>query len=70
MKYRCYYNETLYIESNEGIPVPVVGAKVVIPEAMFETEIQAEIYCENHYGMQQVGDEWIENEMRYEEVEA
>ena len=70
MKYQCYYNETLYVESNEGMPVPVVGAKVIVEDAVFDTETEAEQYCEAHFGVQQIGNEFIENDMRYEEVEA
>ena len=69
MRYQCYYNETIFIESNEGYPVPVTGEKVIIPEAIFDTEDEAEKYCLHHFGSQKCGDEWVDNEVRYEEVE-
>lgn len=70
MKYQCYYNETIFIENNDGYPVPVIGKKVVIPEALFDTEAEAEHYCCSNVGSQQCGNEWIENDINYEEVKG
>ncbi len=64
MKYQCYYNETIFIGERAYI-----GKKVIVPEAIFDTENEAEQYCNSHYGWQQRGDEWIDNEMSWDEVE-
>lgn len=60
-KYQCYYNETIHINN-----IPYIGKKVIIPDALFNTELEAEKYCQGHVGIQ--GD--IENEMNFEEIEV
>ena len=60
-KYQCYYNETVYINQ-----VACIGKRVNIPDALFDTEAEAERYCQSHVGLQ--GD--TENEMMYEEIEV
>lgn len=62
MKYQCYYNET--IKCNER---NYIGKRV--DTECFDTEKEAEIYCNYNVGIQKCGDKYIENEMRYEEVE-
>ena len=63
MKYQCYYNET--IKCNEG---NYIGKRV--DTECFDTEEDAERYCDYHVGTQKCGDEYMENEMKYEEVEV
>ena len=60
-KYQCYYNETIHINN-----ISYIGKKVIIPDALFNTELEAEKYCRSHVGMQ--GN--IENEINFEEIEV
>lgn len=62
MKYQCYYNETIKCNGRNYI-----GKRV--DTECFNTEDEAEKYCNYHLGIQECGDgTYIENEMRYEEV--
>ena len=60
MKYQCY-NKVLFIGERQYI-----GEKIIIPEAIFDTEDEAERYCNTHVEFQ--GDE--EREIEYEEIEV
>lgn len=65
-KYQCYYYKTVFIETPDGRSRGHQGKKVLTD--CFDNEADAEKYCRTHVGSQKVGDEWIENEMEYEEV--
>lgn len=63
MKYQCYYNKVLFIGERQYI-----GEKIIIPEAVFDTELEAEVYCDGHVEYQQHGDEEVELEIKYDEI--
>lgn len=63
MKYQCYYNETIKCNGRNYI-----GKRV--DTECFDIEEDAERYCNYNVGIQKCGDEYIENEMKYEEVEV
>ena len=63
MKYQCYYNKVLFIGERQYI-----GEKIIIPEAVFDTELEAEMYCDEHVEYQQHGDEVIELSIGYDVV--
>lgn len=65
-KYQCYYYTTVFTEAPNGEPVGHEGRKVLTE--VFDNEADAERYCRTHVGPQKHGDEWIENEMNYEEI--
>lgn len=65
-KYQCYYNETINVEKPDGRVVGYEGKKVLTE--CFDTEAEAERYCNTHVGSQRAGDSWIENEMNYDEI--
>ena len=67
-KYQCYYNETINVEQSDGSTRSYIGKKVLTDS--FDTEAEAERYCRTHVGAQKVGDDYIENDMNYEEVDA
>ena len=67
-KYQCYYYTTVFIETPDGRSRGHQGKKVLTD--VFDNEADAEKYCRTHVGSQKVGDEWIENEMEYEEVDG
>ena len=63
-KYQCYYNETIYFDK-----VKCTGKR--INTECLNTEIEAEKYCNNHVGITEFSDGgYIENEMRYEEIDC
>ena len=59
--YQIYYYET--------VGEHYIGKRVDYFDAVFYTEAETERYCNSHAGWQKVGDEWIENELRWEEVD-
>lgn len=63
-KYQCYYNETVYVNG-----VACIGKRV--DEECFDTEEQAERYCNSHVGITEHSDgSCDEHEMQYEELEV
>lgn len=67
-KYQCYYYTTVFTETPDGRSRGHQGKKVLTE--VFDNEADAEKYCRTHVGSQKVGDEWIENEMEYDEIDA
>lgn len=61
-KYLCYYHKTIFF--NE---VACYGKR--INTECFDSEREAERYCNTHVGVQKLSDgSYHENEMKYEEV--
>ena len=61
-KYQCYYNETIICNGRAYI-----GKR--IDEKCFDTEEQAERYCEENMGITEYSDgSYDEHEMMYEEI--
>lgn len=61
-KYQCYYNETVKYNGRNYI-----GKR--IDTECFDTESEAENYCNRNVGIQEYSDgTYEEKEMRYEEI--
>ena len=64
--YQCYYYETIPAEDSTGRTRKYYGKKVYTER--FDTEEEADEYCRRNVGVQKFGDDYIENEMHYEQV--
>ena len=63
-KYQCYYNETIKFNGRE-----YTGKRV--DAECFDTEEEAEKYCNLHVGIQNYSDgTYEEKEMMYEEIDT
>ena len=63
-KYQCYYNETIKFNGRE------YTGKRVYTEC-FDTEVEAERYCNLHVGIQEFPDgTYEEKEMMYEKIDT
>ena len=63
-KYQCYYNETILCNGRKYI-----GKRV--DTECFDTEYEAEIYCNGNVGIQEFSDgSYEECEMNYDEITA
>ena len=62
--FQCYYNETILMGKCR-----CTGAKVIVKDALFDNEADAERYCTYHSGMQRLPNGmFVENELKYESV--
>lgn len=63
-KYQCYYNETIKFNGRE-----YTGKRV--DTECFDTEVEAERYCNGHVGIQEFSDgSYRECEMNYDEIKS